>query len=302
MNKILVTGATGLIGSAIVEQLLAENRQVIITSRNLTAGGNRFGNKVQYLQWDGKSIINDQALLRSISNVFHLSGASVAGKRWTPRYKKEILSSRTESSKSLVDSFKIGGKFPDAFICSSATGYYGSRGDEELTENSGKGEGFLADVCEAWESGARAFAEFGTRTVSIRTGIVLDKKSGALPQMLLPFRFRARVTLGNGKQWFSWIHIEDIARLYVFALNNNISGIINGTAPEPVTMDSFTRTIAKFKPTIAGLKIPAKILHMIVGEAGFEILKSQKVIPERALKESFRFSYPDVDSAIASLV
>lgn len=301
MSKILVTGATGLIGKAIVNELLLSEYNVVAASRNLQKAKKVLGGNIEHIAWDGVNPLNK--LPANVSAVIHLAGASVAGARWNDAYKNEILTSRTKSTSAIRESFVQAGYFPEAFICSSATGIYGSRGDEELTESSVTGHGFLADVCTAWEKEAAAFTRYGCRTVSIRTGIVLDKKEGAFPKLLQSYMFYIQAVPSTGKQWFSWIHKDDITALYLYALTNKqISGPMNGTAPEPVTMGTLYDAIGSQKAHILKMNIPDLVLRIALGESAIEIVKSQRVIPEAALRHHFAYKYPTLQTALSALL
>jgi uncharacterized protein len=304
MNKtIFLTGGTGLIGGRLINELLSSGYSVIAAARNTAKFAAIKHDEFQTIVWDGKSLPGRDDRLENVYAVIHLAGGGVADKRWTESYKKEILESRTKSTTALVQYFSNAKNPPTVFICGSATGFYGSSPENTFTESSPKGTGFLADVCQAWEEAAAVSAKSGMRWVSIRTGIVLDGKKGALPRMLTPFKFFVGGKLGNGKQWFSWIHITDIVGILKFVLENDaLHGAYNATAPSPLRMEDVAKTIGKVLHRPAFFPVPEFILKIVLGESAYEITKSQKVIPERLLNSGFRFKFPLLEDALKDLL
>lgn len=295
-KNILLTGATGLIGSRLVPRLIQQGHSLWLTSR--TPEKYHRQSSAIYIPWNAKSHF---VIPEKIDTVFHLAGASVAGQRWTTQYKREILESRTLSSKSLFESFKNAGYFPESIISSSATGFYGSRADEVLTEHSTRGRGFLSDVCFEWEQSVLSFQGFVKNLAIIRTGIVLDPLGGALPKLLLPFRLFLGGKLGNGKQWFSWIHHEDLINIFMYVLSTEFRGVLNAVAPNPVRMEDFARLLGKVTRRPSFFPAPAHLLRIVLGEAAFEITKSQRVIPAILNELQFRFQYPSCYEALIDL-
>jgi uncharacterized protein (TIGR01777 family) len=301
-KTILVTGGTGLIGGRLIFRLLSDGYKILATSRNTAQFDTIKNPNFQSISWDGKSLLNNDGSLDDIHAVIHLAGAGVADKRWSNSYKKEILESRTQPTLALIHSFSTVKKTPAVFICGSATGIYGSSAKDTFTENSPKGDGFLADVCKAWEDAASTAEDFGMRRVSLRTGIVLDSKKGALPRMLTPYKFFIGGKLGNGKQWFSWIHIDDITGIIKFVLEDeSLRGSFNATAPSPLRMADVARTIGTTLHRPAIFPVPEFALKIVLGESAYEITKSQKVIPERLLNAGFRFKFPHLKEALEDL-
>ena len=192
-------------------------------------------------------------------------------------------------------------KPPQVLVCASAIGYYGSRGDEVLTESSAPGSGFLADVCVAWEREAKAAETLGTRVVMMRTGVVLDRNGGALRRMLPPFRLGVGGRIGTGRQWMSWIHLDDLVALYVFALEHALAGPVNGVAPEPVTNADFTRALASALHRPAIFPVPSAVLQLTFGEMSEILLASQRVLPREAEAAGFIFRYPRIAEALGAL-
>ncbi|MCE1187691.1 MAG: TIGR01777 family oxidoreductase [Ignavibacteria bacterium] len=301
-QKVLVTGATGLIGKKLVLELHKHNYSVAVTTRSIEKAAGVFGNSVEYIQWDSRKVISDIAALKAVTHVVNLAGAGIAARRWTPDYKNEILSSRVNSTHLLHESFRTAGSIPSVVVSSSAIGYYGENGDRVLTEASAKGIGFLSDVCSQWENAALTFQADGTHCTCIRTGVVLSPEGGALQKMLMPFKFGLGGPLGSGNQWFSWIHINDMVQIIIRALSGNLPTIINATAPNPVQMKHFTQTLGAVLHRPAVLPVPSLALKLILGEAAIDILSSQRVIPEQLLNSEFQFGFALLQDALHDLL
>ena len=301
-RKIIITGATGLIGRELCRKLHEEGDEVTVFTRGIRKGKEVLPYLKNFVEWDYDKPGLWKNELNGKDAVIHLAGANVFGERWTRGYKRTIMDSRRAGTKNLVDSIGITRNKPKIFISSSAVGYYGDKGDEVLTEDSGSGADFLASVCRSWEYEAQQVEKFGVRRVSIRTGIVLSSKEGALKKMLLPFKLFAGGSIGNGKQWFPWIHIEDIIGAYLFALNNEISGVLNGTAPNPVTMQEFAKTLGKVLHRPSFFSVPEFVLQMAVGEGAESILSSLRVMPQKLIESSFQFKYEYLEPALISLL
>jgi uncharacterized protein (TIGR01777 family) len=303
-NKtILITGATGLIGSELTKNFHQRGWSVLALTTRKKLPPNLVPFVSETIQWDNQYRIKSVELLKKVNAVIHLAGASVTGKRWDAAYKNQILESRTGSTEELFKAFERTGHKPEAFICASATGYYGSRNEEILTEESGKGSGFLSDVCEAWEHTAHKFSQAGTRQVSLRTGIILSKKGGALPKMLIPFYFFVGGSLGTGRQWFSWISLDDAVAIYERAVEDeSMSGIYNVVAPVPVRMYEVAKSIGSLLHRPYIFPVPEFILKLALGESASEITKSQRVLPKRLLEMQFEFIHPGVLPALRDIL
>lgn len=276
--NITISGASGFIGSRL---------QTALAGHTIRTVGHRTGG------WD-------PAALRDADAVIHLAGEPVA-QRWTAAAKQRILESRVQGTRRLVEILAGLPKRPQTLVCSSAIGYYGARGDEILTESSTPGKGFLAEVCIAWEKEARAAEALGTRVVMVRTGLVLDPKGGALQRMLPAFRMGAGGRIGSGRQWMSWIHIQDLVSLMSFALDHPLRGPVNGVAPEPVTNSDFTRGLAAALRRPAIFPMPSAVLQLLFGEMSEMLLASQRVLPREAESAGFSFRYPTLTAALAAL-
>jgi len=290
-QRIAVTGSTGLIGSALVGHLKAEGHTVqrLVRRPALTP---------EEVTWDPKKGTVDLAALEGVDAIIHLAGANVGDKRWSKKYRAEILNSRllgTTTIASAVNTLK-----PSLFICASAMGYYGETGNRAVIESDRPGNDFLATVCKEWEGAADLVSD--VRTVKLRTGLVLDPADGALGKMLPLFRFGLGGKLGSGKQWWSWITLHDVIRAITFAIESDISGPINLTSPNPATNQEFTAALARALRRPALLPVPGFALKIALGGFSAEILGSKKVLPQALTDAGFTFDYPHLAPAIAELV
>jgi uncharacterized protein (TIGR01777 family) len=301
-RKIAITGATGLIGRELCRKLHEEGDEVTVFTRGIKKGKELFPYLTDFVEWDYNKPELWKNELNGKDTVVHLAGANIFGERWTNSYKRTIMDSRKSATKILVDSIGELKNKPKTFISSSAVGYYGDKGNDIITEESPSGTDFLSSVCESWEYEAMQVERFNVRRVSIRTGIVLSSKEGALKKMLLPFRLFAGGSIGKGDQWFPWIHIEDIINVYLFVLNNEISGVLNGTSPNPVTMREFAKTLGKVLHRPSFFTVPEFVLKLAVGEGAQSILSSLRVIPQKLIKNSFKFKYEHLEPALISLL
>ena len=258
----------------------------------------------QHIQWSIEDGFVDPEKLEGIDVVVHLAGENVSGLRWTDEKKKAIRDSRVLGTRNVVDAISKLKNKPKVFVASSAIGFYGERGEEEVTESSAAGDNFLAGVCKEWEAESRRAEDAGIRTVLLRTGIVLSKDGGALSTMLLPFKLGVGGVVGSGKQWMSWISLEDqIAVINYVIENENMRGAVNAVSPNPVTNHDFTKTLGDvlYRPTF--LPIPEFAVSMVFGEMGDALLlASTKVIPKRLEDAGFEFKHPNLKEAIENAV
>jgi len=296
--KVLISGATGLVGCALVESLRAEGHAV---ARLVRPGG---AAEAGDIRWDPAAGSLDVAAMEGADAVVNLSGSNIAGGRWTARRKAELRSSRVDTTRLLVDALSQLRQKPRAFLSASATGIYGNRADEVLTEDSEPGTDFLAMLARDWEAEARRAEPLGIRTVLLRFGVILARNGGALPLMLLPFRFGVGGRLGSGRQWFSWITLEDsIAIVRAAIVNDGLSGPVNVVAPNPVQNAKFTRIVAKVLRRPAIFPTPAFALRAVLGEmADALLLASQRVRPERLLTIGHRFRFEDFSAALRAIL
>lgn len=294
-----VTGATGFIGRRLVRRLLAEGHSVHVLSRKVRAG---FGPEVRSSAWDPEREDPPADSLSTADAVIHLAGAPVA-QRWTPVAKGRIRESRVEGTKRLVGALATLSRRPQALVSASAVGYYGSRGDEVLSEASSPGRGFLSEVCIQWENSAKEAEPLGIRVVPLRIGVVLGKEGGALARMLPAFQWGTGGRLGPGKQWMSWIHVEDLVSLMLFAAQSpNLRGPVNATAPNPVNNAEFTAILADVLRRPALIPAPAFAIRTLFGEMAEILLEGQRVLPQAALAAGFEFRHPGLKSALQDLL
>jgi uncharacterized protein (TIGR01777 family) len=290
-KKIAVTGASGLIGSALCAQLKSDGHQVIKVVRRAA----RVADEVSWNPLKGEI---DLAGLEGADAVFHLAGAGVGDKRWSAAYRSEILNSRLLGTTTIANACEQ--IQPEVFISASAIGYYGETGDRSVTETDRGGEDFLSIVCREWELVANQAPS--VRTVKLRTGLVLDPTGGALGRMLPIFKFGLGGKLGSGKQWWSWITLHDQIRAMIFLMNSKIEGPVNITSPNPVTNQQFTAALARALKRPAFFPAPAFALRAVLGGFSTEILGSKKVMPKVLLDNDFEFDYPHLLAALTELV
>jgi len=290
-QRIAITGASGLIGSALVGHLKSEGHTVQRLVRRATVAADE-------IQWDPKTGFVDIEALRGVDAVIHLAGVGVGDKRWSKRYKSEILNSRLLGTTAIANA--VAEVKPQVFISASAIGWYGDSGNRAVVESDSVGNDFLAAVCREWEGAADLAGE--VRTVKLRTGLVLDPTGGALGRMLPLFRFGLGGKLGSGKQWWSWITLHDVVRAITFALVNNISGPVNLTSPNPVTNQEFTSALARAMKRPALFPAPAIALKIALGGFSSEVLGSKKVMPNALTEAGFQWDYPHISTALQALV
>ena len=295
--KLLVTGASGLVGTALVSALQANGDAVVRLVRAKTNGSTD-------VAWNPRTGDIDLAGLEGMDGVVHLAGENIAGGRWTAQLKAEILTSRVNGTRLLAESIVKLKRPPKVLVSSSAIGFYGDRASEQLSETSKAGTGFLADVCKAWEGATAAAEQKGIRVVHVRTGIVLSTAGGALAKMLFPFRMGVGGNIGNGKQYMSWISLADLSRIFHLALHDeSLRGPVNGTAPTPVTNAEFTRALghALHRPTI--FPMPAFAARLVLGEmADALLLASTRVLPAKLSEKGFLFQDKEIETTLKKLV
>ncbi|MFM1967198.1 MAG: hypothetical protein RL590_55 [Actinomycetota bacterium] len=290
-QRIAVTGASGLIGTALIGHLKSEGHTVQRLVRRPVVSADE-------IQWDPAAGTVDLTALEGVDAVIHLAGANVGDKRWSKKYKAEILNSRLLGTTTIANA--VNAVKPQVFISSSAIGWYGETGNRAVTEEDRPGDDFLAAVCKEWE--AAADLATNTRTVKIRTGLVLDPTGGALGKMLPLFRFGLGGKLGNGKQWWSWITLHDQIRAICHLLEKPVEGAVNLTAPNPATNQEFTSALARALHRPAVFPVPGIALKIALGGFSSEILGSKKVMPQKLVDSGFTFDYPHIAPALAKLV
>lgn len=293
--NILISGASGLIGSALMQYLENQGHTVYQLHRDKQIGSFYWKPEFGHIQLDSRI---------HLDAVINLNGVNIGDKPWTQARKKAILDSRIQSTQVLAEAISKRSQKPSVFISASAIGFYGDTGNEWADENSPSGKNFLSDIAKHWEQASRAAKDAGIRTVNIRTGVVLAKQGGALAKMLLPFKLGLGGRIGDGKQYMSWISLVDEVRaIEHILLNENISGPVNLTAPEPVTNEEFSKTLGTVlkRPTV--FPMPAFVVKLIFGEMGDLLLLGSNRINSKVLQDSgFEFEYPNVESALAAAV
>ncbi|MEX2446162.1 MAG: TIGR01777 family oxidoreductase [Dehalococcoidia bacterium] len=292
--RVAITGASGLIGTALTERLESNGHEVL---------GMRRGSAEQGGHWDPASGWVAPDVLEGMDALVHLAGASIGTKRWTDARKRELRSSRIDTTRMLVDHLASLDAPPRTFLCASAVGYYGDREGELLTETAASGQGFLADLVRDWEAEARRAERPGTRVVMTRSGVVLARHEGAFPRMLFPFQMGVGGRIASGQQWFPWITLEDEARAFEFALTHEtLSGPVNFSSPQPVTNREFTRVLGRVlgRPTL--FPVPAFALKLLLGEMADDLFASQRVMPSRLMDAGFEFHHADIEDGLRAVL
>lgn len=301
--KIAVSGGTGFVGRALTNELLKQGHEVFILTRKPPSGENNGPGKLSYIQWLSPDS-DPAAELKEIDVVINLAGEPIGNARWTNKRKERILRSRIETTEEWLNVIKKLDTKPEVFINASAIGYYGTSFSKTFTEKDYEpGTDFLAFTASTWEKKALEVETLGIRTVLMRFGIILGADEGALPKMVLPYTLFVGGTLGSGKQWLSWIHIEDVVRAILFLIENEtISGPVNFTAPNPVTMKEFGKTVAKVLRRPHWFPVPSFLLRIVLGEMSLLVVEGQKVLPEKLLEAGFQFHYPTLEMALTHLL
>ncbi|HEY6977795.1 MAG TPA: TIGR01777 family oxidoreductase [Chitinophagaceae bacterium] len=306
MPTVLITGGTGLIGSALSQMLVNKGYEVIILTRHKSAISNQ-SSKLTYAEWNVEKETIDKDAFGRADYIIHLAGANIGEKRWTTKRKKEIVESRTKSGDLLIKALKENTNRVQAVVSASAIGWYGADTNISLqkgfNEDDPSSQDFLGKTCEQWEQAIKPAETLGKRLVIIRSAIVLSNNGGAYPEFKKPLKFGIAAVLGKGNQIISWVHIEDICRIYIYALENNISGTFNATAPYPISNKELMLKLAKavrgkfFTP----LHVPTFVLKLILGELSIEVLKSATISDKKIKSAGFQFLYPSIDAAINKL-
>ena len=296
--RVTVTGATGLIGAKLVEDLQRRGDEVTVLSRSPDKAEGQLG--VDAVAWDPESGPAPAAALEGRDAVVHLAGEPVA-QRWNDEVKERIRRSRELGTRNLVEGIKLADPRPAALISSSAVGFYGPHGDERLDEDTRPGSDFLAEVVVIWEREADRAAELGLRVVKVRTGVVLDSEGGALKTMLTPFKLGVGGPVASGDQYMPWIHVDDVVGILSRAVHDESwSGAVNATAPEPVTNKAFSKALgsALHRPALA--PVPAFAIKLLYGEMATIVVNGQRALPRRTQELGYTFAHPDLDEALRS--
>jgi uncharacterized protein (TIGR01777 family) len=298
--KVIIAGGTGFLGEPLANRLAADGHDVVI----LTRGKGRPGTRVRFVVWTPDGQAGPWAAeIDGAGAVVNLAGESIAAKRWSAAQKQRILDSRIHATRSLVEAIQRAATPPPVLVSGSAVGYYGPRGDEVATEDAAPGVDFLANVCAQWEAEAARATGAGTRVVRVRTGLVLERDGGALPQMLPPFKLGVGGRVGSGRQWWPWIHRADWIELVRWAIDTrSVTGPLNATAPAPVTNDEFARALGRALHRPAIMPAPAFALRLALGEmADALLLSGQRAVPAKAQHLGFSFKYTRVEEALGAI-
>jgi uncharacterized protein len=293
--RIAVTGSTGLIGTALVTSLHAAGHEVVRLVR-------RTPRQPDEVRWDPAAGAVDLDGLKGVDGAVNLSGAGIGDHRWSESYKRTLVDSRVDSTRTLVKALASLQPRPTVLVSGSAVGFYGDRGDEPLTEEAGQGDGFLADLVRAWEEAAEAATEAGIRVVLARTGLVMSPHGGSLARLLPLARLGLAGPLGNGRQWWPWISLEDEVRALGFLLEHDVSGPVNLSAPQPARNAEFTRALARVLHRPAVLPAPGFALRVVLGELAGDVLASQRMLPARLLDEGFAFHHRSCEQLASWIV
>lgn len=301
--NIVVSGGTGFIGRPLCASLCQEGHQVTLLTRRKKEAQRSCGSSVTAVEWNGREAGAWEHCLDGADAVIHLAGAPIADGRWTNARKRLLTESRVLSTRLLVEAMSRCSSKPRTLVNASGIGYYGASDDRVLHEGATHGQGFLADLCLAWEAAALRAAEFGARVVMLRTGMVLEQDGGALPKMLLPFRLFAGGPIMPGTQWVSWIHRRDHIGLVQWVLTtHSISGPVNAVAPDAVTMIRFCEVLGRVLRRPSWLPVPGFALHLALGELGTLMTTGQRVTPAKALSGGYVFHYPTLEPALRAIV
>ena len=300
--RIVIIGGTGFIGKRLITSLHQEEYDLTVVTRNADKARESVGDHAEFCQWDGE---NEETLDRIFSEAYaiiNLAGESIAVKKWTQNQKQKILESRVNTAKIIVKAINRTEDKPAVFIQASAIGYYGSDFKNEKTEKSGKGKGFLAEVTQKWEQATRDLDQ-SVRLILLRTGVVIGPGGGALKAMEKPFLMGFGGHIGSGKQWLSWIHIDDTAKGIRFLLENKDTvGVYNLTSPNPEKMKDFAKELGRTLKKRSWFHVPSPIIRLMMGQMGEEmLLASQKVVPMRLLEEGYSFQFTDIRAALTSI-
>ncbi|MDM9385645.1 TIGR01777 family oxidoreductase [Chlorogloeopsis sp. ULAP01] len=304
--KVAITGATGFVGSHLVKRLNKEGHRVLVLTRN-TAHAQKFFprqafSNVEIITYTPTASGSWQQAIADCDGVVNLAGEPIGEGRWTPARKQEILNSRKLSTQKIVEAIANANAKPSVLVNASAIGYYGTSETTTFDETSSPGNDFLAQVCQTWETEAQKVTDYGVRLVILRFGIVLGL-GGALGKMITPFKLFAGGPIGSGRQWFSWIHIDDLVDLIVQALTKpEMTGVYNATAPHPVRMAELSQTMGKVMHRPSWLPVPNFAIEALLGDGAIVVLEGQQVLPKRTLESGFEFQYPDLQPALEEVL
>ncbi|MBN3876452.1 MULTISPECIES: thylakoid membrane protein ThyD [unclassified Nostoc] len=304
--KVAITGATGFVGSRLVQRLQGEGHKIVVLTRNTTFAQKVFPSEafpnVEIVAYTPNASDSWQSVIASCDGVVNLAGEPIGEGRWTPERKQEILNSRKLGTQKIVEAIANANPKTSVLINASAIGYYGTSETATFDETSQSGNDFLAQVCQAWEAEAGKVKDAGVRLVILRFGIVLGN-GGALGKMIPPFKLFAGGPIGSGRQWFSWIHVDDLVNLILQALTKpEIEGVYNATAPNPVRMADLSQTMGQVMNRPSWLPVPAFAIEALLGDGAIVVLEGQQVIPKRTVQTGFEYKYPNLQSALTQIL
>lgn len=298
MKHILITGGTGFIGQELRRILLQEGHYLTIVTRNPKKYDDEKAKNQQFISWEDDL----SEVMNNVDAVIHLAGENVFSQRWSDEVKKKIYDSRIDSTRKLVDAMLNADSKPEVFISASGSGFYGNGGDTIRTEKDSVGDDFLAEVCKDWEEESQKATEFGVRVANPRIGIVLEKDGGAMEKMIPPFQFFVGGPVGDGKQYMSWVHRDDMVQALIFPIENEIQGPYNVCAPLPVTMNTFADVLGSVMHRPSIFRVPKVALEIMYGEGAKPILDSIRMTPELLQESGFEFQYDDLEEALADIL
>jgi uncharacterized protein (TIGR01777 family) len=300
--KVFITGGSGLVGTALTDALLRRGDQPIVLSRDARRATERLGPDVLVVEGDPTEYGDWAGRVDGCDGVINLAGEPVFGKRWSDRQKERLRASRIEATTNVVRAIGSAAARPKVLVNASAIGYYGDVPEGELTENSSPGDDFLARTCAEWEQTAQTARQHGVRVAVVRIGVVLARDGGALRQMITPFKFGLGGPVGFGRQWVSWIHLQDLIGVFLAALGRpQLEGVMNATAPQPVRNKEFSKCLARALHRPCLFPVPPFMLRLMFGEVAFVVTGGQKVLPERLKQEGFSFQFADCQAAMNDL-
>jgi len=300
MNNVLITGGTGLIGHELSSLLIKNGYSVSILSRS----NKRNKDQIKYFQWDINTGKIDLQAFNNVNYIIHLAGANIGGHRWTEARKEELINSRIKSTKLLFDTVKNNKIELKSFISTSAIGYYGGISSKQiLTENDDNGKDFIGQLCNNWEDESLKFESIGIKTAILRNGIVLSNKGGALMKMMKPVKYGINAAIGSGRQYMPWIHIKDLCKMYIFAIENKLDGIFNAVSPEHISNYNFSKQLSKSanKPFFMP-NIPAFIMKILFGEMSIILLEGSKISSQKIINTGFKFEFTSLEECLVDLI
>lgn len=297
-ERILISGATGLIGKALVNALEARGDEVLVISTNAASAKKEFPEIKIILEWKDISTLKNE----KIDGIIHLAGMNLGAKRWNDKVKKQIYDSRIDTACKIVNLISEMPDKPRVLITSSGIDYYGDRGNQNVYEDTPAADNFIGHLCTDWENESLKADKYGVRTAAIRTGVVVAGEAPAIKKLALPLKLFVGGSVGSGKQYVSWIHIDDLVGIYLFVIDNNISGAINGTAPNPVTMKEFSKDLGKalHRPSI--FPVPSFVVKIVAGEMAELVLSGRKALPNKIMDAGYKFKYVNALDALKTAV